>query len=134
MKRIFCAGLFILGIAALAASAQAATANFQGNCTWNSTNTVLNCVFNAQRPTSSPSICADGTSPSNYAWTFGDGGTASGFSSFVSHPYNPPPAGQYGYYPTLTITCPEGPATLQRYICIYGFGYPGCIFQDGNWY
>jgi len=122
MKRLCGVGLFVLGSAVLTASAQAATANFEGNCSWNASGTSLNCVFNAQRPLSNPSRCADGSS------------IGLTYSSFTSHSYAPPPSGQYGYYPSLAVFCPEGSASVQRYICIYGFGYPGCIFQDGNWY
>lgn len=133
MKRAFSLGLSVLGFALLAASAQAATANFQGNCQWNASNTAINCVFDAQRPSSSPSSCASG-SP-EYFWDYGDGASSGyTYSSFTSHTYAPPAPGQYGYYPSLAVFCPEGSASIQRYICIYGFGYPGCIFQDGNWY
>jgi hypothetical protein len=135
MKRSVHFGFFLAGFLLLTVSAQAGTVYFEGNCTWNVAHTSLSCVFDAQRP-SNPSRCNDGSLPQQYFWNYGDGGSSGfTFNSFVSHIYTPPPPpGQYGYYVSLAIFCPEGSTSLQRYICVSGFGYPGCIFQDGNWY
>jgi hypothetical protein len=141
MKRYLLHILFILvGSMALTASAHAATANFQGNCTKNSNQTQMYCVFDALRPTSSPSSCTSGA-PS-YTWKFGDGSPPlSTSTSFVSHGYPLPIVSgtegyPYGYYVDLTVYCSAdgSSASARRYICVYGFGYPGCIFQDGQWY
>jgi hypothetical protein len=134
MKGSLCLSLFFAGFLLLTLSAQAATVYFEGNCVWSSNHTKLNCVFDARRP-SNLSRCDDGSLPQQYSWEFGDGAASSGYSSFTSRTYDPPPSGQYGYYPTLMILCPNGwSAKSRRDICISGFGYPGCIFQTGDWY
>jgi hypothetical protein len=140
MKRCLSHGLFVLVCSlVLTASAHAATANFQGNCTKNASQTQMFCVFDAQRPASSPSSCPSGTP--TYFWDYGDGSSPLWTSSsFVSHTYPLPiPSGTegypYGYYVSLGVFCSDNSsASAKRYICVYGFGFPGCIFQDGQWY
>ena len=134
MKRSLCLALFLAGFVGLSAAAQADTANFQANCTWNASYTYFTCVFDGQRPASSPSSCSNGASP-QYSWTFDDGGTAnSGYSSTVSHVYAPPPSGTYGYWPKLTVTCGSNPSVdATRYMCVSGFGVYGCIQVNGTW-
>jgi hypothetical protein len=132
MKRSLCLGLFIVCFLGLAATAHAANANFQGNCAWNSSYTKVNCVFDALRPSSDPSSCSSGVP--EYFWNFGDGGSVRTYSSTVSHSYNPPPSGQYGYTVSLSVFCDEGSDDASRPLCISGFGYPGCIFLGGSWY
>jgi PKD repeat protein len=133
LQRAFCTGLFALGFAVLAASAQAATANFQANCSYSGSN--INCVFDANRPTSSPSRCGDGSYPTAYFWDFGDGGSVYGATSaFVGHTYYAPLPSWYEI--NLTIFCTntgEQSVTKTRDIC-RNFGAPGCIYVDGTWY
>jgi hypothetical protein len=129
LQRAFCTGLFVLGFAVLAASAQAATANFQANCAYSGSN--LNCVFDAKRPSSNPSSCADGSIPTYY-WDFGDG-TGTGFtsSSFVSHTYLAPLPSWYEV--NLSVFCSTDPsANLTRPIC-RNFGGGNCIYVNGTW-
>ena len=140
MKRSLCLGLFILCFVGMTAAAQADTANFQANCTWNSSHTFFTCIFDGQRPSSNPSSCSNGAAP-QYFWNFGDGASSSGwsYSSTISHVYAPPPSGTYGYYPTLSILCDPlngstpTSADATRYMCVSGFGVYGCIQVNGTW-
>lgn len=124
----------------LTVPAQAATAGFAGSCLPDSNNTHLNCVFNAARSDyngNPPSSCASG-SPS-YTWDWGDNTNPySTSSSFVSHSYPLPiTSGQgapYGYFVGLAVFCPEGSASVSRYICYTGFGVAGCIHTDGAYW
>jgi hypothetical protein len=133
MRRTLCLGLFVFAFLGLTAAAQADTANFQANCTWNASYTYFTCVFDGQRPASSPSSCTSG-SP-QYSWDFGDGSPVanSGYNSTISHVYAPPPSGQYGYWPTLKVTCGSNEVSAQRYMCVFGFGVYGCIQVNGTW-
>ncbi len=146
MKRWLLHSLFVLVcLVILTVPAHAATAGFAGSCLADSTNTHLNCVFNASRSDSNgnpPSSCASG-SPL-YTWEWGDDpngpNTYTTSSFFVSHSYALPvvsgtQGAPYGYFVSLTVSCPEGSAgPLTRYICIYGFGVAGCIHTDGNYW
>jgi hypothetical protein len=135
MKRSLCLGLFLAGFVGLSAAAQADVANFEANCTWNASYTYFTCVFDGQRPAASPSSCSSGTSPL-YSWDFADGTprTSASYNSTISHVYSPPPSGTYGYWPTLYVTCGTNPAvSAQRYMCVFGFGVPGCIQVNGIW-
>lgn len=141
MRRFLCLGLFLTGFVGLSSAAQADVANFQGNCSWNSSRTYFTCVFDGQRPASNPSSCSNGATP-EYFWIFGDGNSSSGwsYSSTTSHVYLPPPSGTYGYFPTLYVRCdlnngtpPADPVEGRRYMCVSGFGVYGCIQVNGTW-
>jgi len=131
MKRALSLGLFVLGFAVLAASAQAATANFQANCSYSGSN--INCVFDANRPSTSPSRCGDGSFPTAYFWDYGDGSSYYGSSAFVSHTYYAPLPSWYEI--NLSVFCTntgEQSVTATGVICLtYGGG--GCIYVNGTW-
>jgi hypothetical protein len=140
MRRTLCLGLFVFAFLGLTAAAQADVANFQANCSWNASFTFFTCVFDGQRPASNPSSCSNGASP-QYFWNFGDGNSSSGwsYSSTTSHVYAPPPSGTYGYWPTLSVLCDRNDGStptsvdVTRYMCVFGFGVPGCIQVNGTW-
>lgn len=143
MKRWLSSSLFVVVCSlVLTASAYAATAGFAGACSFNSSGTQLNCVFDASQSDSMgnpPSSCANNAVPS-FTWNWGDNSSPLFTSNyFVSHPYPLPVVSgtrgyPYGYYVSLAVFCPEGSTTATRYICIYGFGFPGCINPNGSWY
>lgn len=122
-----CGAVLALGFAA---SAEAATANFQGNCSWNGAMTQFNCTFDALRPAGSPSSCP-GSFIWKVDWDYGDG-TTSGLvaaSSPVTHSY-PSSADPVV---TLTVYCWDGnQPTHARAICNH-FGVPNCVQINGNW-
>jgi hypothetical protein len=137
MNRVFYTGLLALCLISFAASAaQAATANFQGNCQWNTAGTNINCLFDAKRPASSPSSCSSGIP--TYFWDYGDY-TSSGFTSasFVSHTYVPPHP--FDYWVNLSVFCPDGSSASATRVVCFRVGTPGCIFvtfppASGTWY
>ena len=146
MKRFLCPALFIASFTVLASGAQADVANFEAKCTWNAGNTTFTCEFDSTRPTSNPTACGNSLAP-QYRWTYGDGSSSPssagtyGFSSKPNHTYASPPPGVFGYVAKLKIRCfqsanPESYtyAEIERYICVFGLGSPGCIHVDGNWY
>jgi PKD repeat protein len=121
----------MLGFVLLAASVQAATANFQANCSYSGLD--INCVFDANRPSTSPSRCGDGSLPTAYFWDFGDGGSTYGASAFVSHTYYAPQPSWYEI--NLSVFCTntgEQSVTKTRYLCL-NFGGGGCIAANGTW-
>jgi len=145
MRRCLLPSLFSLVCSvALTASAHAATAGFAGACLPDSSNTHLNCVFNASRSDANgnpPSSCANNGTPT-YFWTWGDGPTPPPptSNSVVSHSYALPivagDGAPYGYFVSLNVYCSNDgtSANLMRYICVYGFGVAGCIHTDGNYW
>lgn len=111
-----------------ARSHAAATANFQGNCSWNATDTQHTCSFDAKRPASAPSACP-GSFIWKYLWDFDDGSTALTGNSVVSHPY----AGWSEPLVSLTVLWWNGENPIKvRHVCAH-FGTPGCIQVDGTW-
>lgn len=142
MNRWLLRSLFILACSVvLTVPARAVNANFGGNCSFDASGTHLNCLFDALRGDSlgNPgSSCNSGTA--QYFWDYGDfnsfGWT---YNNFVFHQYALPiPSGTagypYGYYVNLVVVCPEGSAQATRYLCVYGYGFPGCIPPSGGWY
>lgn len=121
MKRLWISGAFAAAVLiAFALPASAASAHFQGD----SLQFSRTVDFDATRPFATPSTCASGT-PS-FAWNFGDGSTTTG--NPVSHVFG----GAGAYTVTLTVTCPEGTATVARGVC-FAFGFPGCILPGSGW-
>jgi hypothetical protein len=106
--------LFALGM--YASPASAATADFQGDCLISHT-----CDFDAQRPFSSPSTCSP-ASISSYAWTFSDGGVASGV--LATHFFS---LSSQNYTATLKITCSNGTTASVTRGLSWGVGIPGFI-------
>jgi hypothetical protein len=127
--KIICGLTFAVSLLFLANSAQAVTAAFQGNCSYNGSN--VDCTFDSTRPASNPTSC-----PSSYVyfycWNFGDGSSnCPTGSSSVTHTYTAPLAA--GYTPSLTVTCADGNyATDTNTVCISA-GIPGCIAPNGTW-
>ncbi len=101
--------------------AAAATAHFQGDSLAFS-HTV---DFDSTRPIGGGSTCNSGTP--TFAWNFGDGSTTTGDP--VSHVFS---TSSGAYTVTLTVTCPEGTATVSRGVC-FAFGFPGCIGYGVGW-
>lgn len=145
MKRWLSYGLSILVCSVvLTAPAHAATANFGGNCSFNADGVHLDCFFDGLRGDNlgNPgSSCANTSNSPQYYWDYGDFTSSPGFSynNFTSHQYPLPiPSGTrgypYGYYVNLVVSCPgEAWAQATRYICVYGFGFPGCISPGSGW-
>jgi len=143
MRRCLLPSLFSLVCSvALTASAHAATAGFAGACLADSSNTHLNCTFNASRSDSNgnpPSSCANNGTP-QYSWDWGDNSNPLWtYNSVVSHSYALPivagSGAPYGYFVSLSVFCPDSTSdTRTRYICVYGFGVAGCIHADGSYW
>ena len=141
MKRCLLYSLFVLVCSlVLIAPAQAGTANFGAKCSTNSGGTQMTCFFDALRGDSlgNPgSSCNSGTP--QYYWDFGDftdSGTFS-YNNLIGHQYALPIVSgtqgyPYGYYVNLWVQCPEGLVQGTRYICVYGFGFAGCISSNSN--
>lgn len=119
--------LLVLGFAA---SAEAATANFQGNCSWNKAMTQFTCSFDALRPAASPSSCP-GSFIWKYSWDYGDG-TSSGLtgSSVVNHTYS---SSVVNPTVTLTVLCWDGNSPTKARVINHPFGVPGGIDINGTW-
>ena len=135
MRKTFIGIICALGMAALSARVEAATANFQGNCTNNSG--TINCVFDAQRPSTAPSSCTSPAYITQYYWDFGDSSDTSGdgftTSSFKSHSYTPPHDAAYNVH--LSVFCSDGSSSnpdASRWVCAT-IGFPGCIFYGQVW-
>jgi len=133
MRKALLGTLCALALAAASTRAEAATANFQGNCAWSGSN--LNCVFDATKPSGSGSSCPAGTYITNYFWGYGDVNdpSADGFtsSSFVSHTYTPPQ--DAAVQVQLAVYCSNGTsASTTRWICV-SIGFPGCIHTGSGW-
>jgi|CXWL01.1.fsa_nt_gi hypothetical protein len=113
-----------------AAGAEAATANFQGNCSWNGGMTQFTCSFDALRPAGSPSSCP-GSFIWKYSWDYGDG-TSSGLTgnSTVSHTY---PSSVVNPTVTLTVLCWDGNSPTKARVINHPFGVPGGININGTW-
>lgn len=108
--------------------AAAATANFQGNCTWNATFTQFTCTFDAGRPVANPSACP-GSFIWKYRWDFDDGTTSGLTGSTFTKTY----PGSADPFVTLVILCWDGNfPELSRGVCSH-FGFWGCIPVNGNW-
>jgi hypothetical protein len=139
MKRWLLPSLFVIVCSiVLTAPAQAGTANFGGKCS--TSGSQMTCFFDALRGDSlgNPgSSCNSGTP--QYYWDFGDFTDSGSFSynNLISHTYPLPVVSgtrgyPYGYYVNLWVQCPEGTVQGTRYICVYGFGFPGCISPSSN--
>lgn len=144
MNRSLLRGLFVLvGSLVLTASAHAVTANFGGKCSFDSTNTHLNCFFDGVRGSNTGlpgSSCNNSFDSPQYYFDYGDFNDSGNFSynNFYSHQYALPIASNingspYGFYVNLVVQCPEGQAQKTRYLCVYGFGVAGCIPPNGTW-
>ena len=75
-----------LALGAASDARAAATANFQGNCSWNAAHTQYTCNFAANRPTASPSSCP-GSFIWKYQWDFDDGSTLLTGNPLVTHTF-----------------------------------------------
>jgi len=106
----------VLALGVYASPASAATANFQGDCLISHT-----CDFDSQRPFGSPSTCSP-ASITGWAWTFSDGGTASGV--LVTHFFS---LSSSSYTATLKITCSNGTTASVTRNLNWAFGAPGVI-------
>jgi PKD repeat protein len=128
MKKIVSSLVCAIALLAFSAAAQAATANFQGNCTTSGSN--VSCTFDELRPSGSPSSC-----PGSYiwfsVWDFGDGNSQVTGNSTVSHTYTAPLAGSYQV--DLSVVCADdNNPHVTRFVCI-SFGFPGCILNNNGW-
>lgn len=107
----------------------AATANFQGKCSWNGTFTQFTCTFDAQRPASAPSAC-----PGSFIWKYQwevDDGTGTGLTGQSTYTRTFPAGSNPAI--TLTVFCWNGefPSTL-RFVCS-NIGIPYCIQVPSSW-
>lgn len=117
-----------LSMSAWAASAHAATADAQGNC---SGFLPTFCVFDATRTSSSGSGTSCGSaSIVQYFWDFGDGSSTFTTSSFVSHSYSTRDA----FILQLAVFCSDGTsATTQLCVNTSLVGAFGCIHPGQGW-
>lgn len=123
------AGL-VLAFALFAASPvhAAATANFQGLCTWNAGFTQFSCTFDAGRPASAPTACP-GSFVWKYFWDFDDGPTAFTGSPVTTHVF---PNGADRVM-SLKAICWNGETPVKvRHVCTT-VGTPGCLQVNGTW-
>lgn len=146
MKRWLSPSLFVVICSvALSAPAHASRAYFGGKCSTNANGTQMTCFFDGLRGDSlgNPgSSCDTGLiADYQYYWDFGDFTDSGSFSygSQTSHVFTLPivPGTQgypYGYYVNLWLKCPNETQPIQatRYICVYGFGFAGCISSTSN--
>jgi hypothetical protein len=124
MKSGIVASAFLCAMLLTAATAQAATANFQGNCN----GSTLSCSFDSLRPAGSPSSC----SPSfiwKETWDFGDNNTLFTGNTLVNHTY----ANNSSVLVQLSVWCYDGTsASTSRVVC-FSVGVPGCIGPNVGW-
>jgi len=146
MKRWLLSSLFVAVCSVvLTAPAQASRANFGGKCSTNANGTQMTCFFDGLRGDSlgNPgSSCDSGLiADYQYYWDFGDFTDSGSFSygSQTSHVFTLPIVSgtqgyPYGYYVNLYLKCPNETQAIQktRYICVYGFGFAGCISPTSN--
>jgi hypothetical protein len=115
-----------LGVAGPARAA--ATANFQGLCTWNATSSQYTCSFDARRPASSPSACP-GSFIWKYSWDFDDGSSLLTGNPLVSHIF----PDRTDRFVSLRVICWNGQtADRLRHVCST-VGTLGCIQVNGTW-
>jgi hypothetical protein len=115
-----------LGIAAPAQAA--ATANFQGLCTWNAARTQYSCSFDARRSAAAPSACP-GSYIWKYLWDFDDGTSLLTGNPLVGHTL---PNGADRFV-SLRVICASGEiADRVRHVCTT-FGTLGCLQVNGTW-
>lgn len=129
MRKSLVLALGLLALLAVAAPTDAATANFQANC---SLGIPTNCVFDATRAPSGQSATSCGAaSVTNYFWDFGDGTSLFTTSSFVSHTYN------QGYCQTdfvdLAVFCSDGSSATKSHCYCSTIGFAGCIRPGSGW-
>jgi hypothetical protein len=106
----------------------AATANFQGLCTWNAGFTQFTCTFDANRPASAPTACP-GSFVWKHLWDFDDGSTLLTGNPVATHAF-PDRADRVV---SLKAICWNGetPVTA-RHVCT-NVGTPGCLQVNGTW-
>ena len=121
------AGLALALFAAPQAHA-AATANFQGLCTWNAGFTQFTCTFDANRPASAPTACP-GSFVWKYLWDFDDGSTLLTGNPVATHAFHD----RADRVVSLKAICWNGetPVTA-RHVCT-NVGTPGCLQVNGTW-
>ena len=129
MRKALLGTLCALALAASTPRVEAATANFQGACSWSGSD--LNCVFDALRPSGSGSACP-GSSIANVSWDFGDGSNPIvTTSTFISHTYSPPQ--DAAYQVQLSISCADQTtADAWRGLCV-SIGFANCIYIGQGW-
>lgn len=121
--------LLVASALVLASGAHAATAAFQGNCSYSGSN--VNCSFDSARPASNPTSCP-GSYVYIYCWDFGDGNTLCPTSqSAPSHTYTAPLSSIYTV--KLTVTCGDGTIVSDTNNVCISIGVPGCILVNGTW-
>jgi PKD domain len=125
----------LLAFAAIAA--QAATANFQGNCSNSTVGGVVytSCLFSPNKaPAGEPFTSCGGAGVSSYDWVFGDGSNATTIPGVdfgrASHTY----VAISGTTVTLTVNCSNG-ATASKSRCLDNTPPPtvGCIYPGAGW-
>ena len=129
-------GMFVaLALAFVLAStpAQAATANFQGNCT-TSSGSPISCLFSPNKaPQGQPFTGCNGNGLSSYSWDFGDGTSATTFPTVdfgrASHTY---PSGFLGVFVDLTVHCSNGDSATVRH-CVTTNPSAGCVVVNLGW-
>jgi len=130
MKRLLFLGFLLLLAAASSAPAEAATANFQANCTAATPN---DCVFDPQRaPAGQPGTSCAPSTIRRYFWDFGDG------TSFFRTP--PPhqtshsfPAGTNEVWICLTVFCNDNTSDTKCHCFSNVVGFGGCIIPGASW-
>lgn len=111
-----------------AATATAATADFQCNCTFPDSQ----CVCDANRQSSfGPGTSCGSASVSIYFWDFGDGTSFFTTSAFVAHDYD---GGWCDVpLPELAVFCTDGSSATRGHCFCNTVGINGCIRPGAGW-
>ena len=130
MRRALWIGLVLL-VAGSALPVEAASAEFQGNCT-NIAGTPLQtwCAFDAQRTPSgsTPTSCSP-SFVSTYFWDFGDGTSFFTSNDKPLHIYY----GQGAWWIDLGVFCADGSSDVATHCMVNYIGIYGCILPGGGW-
>jgi hypothetical protein len=124
-------GVMLIPLAlALATAAQAASANFQGCCSWNAAMTQFTCRFDPLRPVSLPSSC-----PDSFIWKvsfdYGDG-TMSGLIPPTTGPTKTFTSSVINPIVKLSVICWSGETATRYRVINHPFGVPGGININGT--
>ncbi len=116
-----------------ASAANAANANFQGNCT-SSSGSPTSCEFSPNKaPAGEPFTGCNGAGVSYYYWTFGDGNFYLTYptvdSGRANHTY---PAGSLAVTVQLQVGCDNGVVVSNSH-CLSSTPTTGCIIVNGGW-
>jgi len=116
----------------MALPADAATANFQGNCLPPVPGVPTDCVFDATRtPMGGIPTACPGSAIRRYFWDFGDG--TSTFATppppWITHTYTSP----ITTWVYLTVFCNDGTSATNRHCFSNQIAIAGCVIPGAGW-